>query len=344
MTVNTARRVSLARVLRIVVAVALLLALLPTFTQPDFFKALSAVNLPLVILALALSVASVASKAWRWGIVLRWRGIRLSPSYLLFSYFISMFFNNFLPSGMGGDAVRAYESARDTGRATESITAVILERGSGMLSLFAAGSLSLLIFPQRDLPLVVTLLVHGLFLGALIAIFLLWQDFTGKLLDLISARLGGGRIGLLWGKLVGVYQDFRSYRGQRRLLFDLMVQSLVTLVLTIASLYVLMLALDQTLPIGEFAAVIAVATAIDLIPISPNGLGVREGVYVFLLRPLGIEPPAALAFGLLIRLLVLVQALAGGLAFLWRGAHPQTLPVPSPIHSATAHSEEVPSS
>lgn len=325
MTIKITRRARWMRRLRLIVALLLLAVLLPTFAQPDFFKALSVVNLPLVGLALLLSVASVASKAWRWGIVLRWRGIILSPTYLLFSYFISMFFNNFLPSGMGGDAVRAYESARDTGRGKESITAVILERGSGMLSLFAAGSI--LALPQRDLPTGVHLLVHGLFIGSVLAVFLLWQDFTGKLLKAIGTRLGTGHIGSLWAKIISVYEDFRGYRNQYRLLFDLMLQSAVTLVLTIASLYALLAALGYSVPIGSFAAVIAVATAIDLVPISLNGLGVREGVYVFFLGLLGIPGAVAAAFAILIRLLVLIQALAGGLAFLWRGAHPQNFRV-----------------
>ena len=312
-------RTALVRLLRIGIAAALLIVLLPTFLQPDFFHALSTVDLPLAILSLLLSVASTASKAWRWGIVLRWRGIKVSGTYLLFSYFVGMFFNNFLPSGMGGDVVRAYESARDTGHGNASVTAVILERGSGMIALFGAGSL--LALPQRDLPIGVALLVYGLFIGSLVAVFLLWQNFTGCILYAIGARLGTGRIGRIWAKLVGVYEDFRGYRTQRHLLIDVMLQSMVTLTLTIASLYALLASLGVTVQVGGFAAVIAIATAIDVVPISLNGLGVREGVYVFFLGLLGIPGAIAAAFAILVRLIVLVQALIGGLAFLWRGAH-----------------------
>lgn len=321
---NQTNRAQFWRWLRIGIAVILLLLLLPTFLQPQFLEALRGVDIPLLALSFVLSVASVASKAWRWGIVLRWRGIKVSPQYLLLSYFISIFFNNFLPSGMGGDAVRAYESARDTGRAKESITAVILERGSGMLSLFAAGSLTLLIVPSHDLPLAVVLFVHGLFIGSIIGIALLWQDFTGSILAWIGSKLPGKLAGI-WSKITSVYEDFKGYRTQYRLLFDVMLQSMVTLILTIASLYALILSLGQNVPIGAFAAVIAIATAIDLIPISPNGLGVREGVYVFLLGNLGIPKAVGLAFGILIRLIVLVQALIGGVAFLMRGARAKPL-------------------
>src|SRR3954467_3418558 len=111
------------RYVRLAIGLALIAVLIPTLFTAEFWATLASVNVPLVILALLLSIASVASKAWRWGVVMRWRGIKLSPGYLLFSYFIGMFFNNFLPSGMGGDVVRAYEAARDTGRGAESVTA-----------------------------------------------------------------------------------------------------------------------------------------------------------------------------------------------------------------------------
>src|SRR5436190_1498804 len=104
------RSKTLWRYVRLAIGLALIVALIPTLATAEFWTTLASVNVPLVILALILSVASVVSKAWRWGIVMRWRGIHLSSGYLLFSYFIGMFFNNFLPSGLGGDAVRAYET------------------------------------------------------------------------------------------------------------------------------------------------------------------------------------------------------------------------------------------
>src|SRR5713226_5910123 len=106
--VTQSRSKRLWRYLRLAVGLALLVLLVPTLANPAFWSTLKSVNLLLVFLSLLLSITSVASKAWRWGIVMAWRGIRLSPGYLLFSYFIGMFFNNFLPSGMGGDVVRAY--------------------------------------------------------------------------------------------------------------------------------------------------------------------------------------------------------------------------------------------
>jgi glycosyltransferase 2 family protein len=308
------RSKQLWRTVRLAVGVICTLLLIPLIVDPKFRVALASVNVPLVILALILSVASVASKAWRWGVVMRWRGIALSPGYLLFSYFIGMFFNNFLPSGMGGDVVRAYEAARDTGKGAESVIAVVIERGSGMLAVFAAGSIGALLVP--DLPVGIALLAHALFLGSLIAIWALWLDLTGQILAAIGKRLPA-RLAGIWGKITRIYEEFRLYRREWRLMAEVMWQSIVTLALTLASVYTLLLAYNKPISFAEFAAVFSIITAIDVLPISLNGLGIREGTYVFFLGRI-VDPSVALGVALLVRLLVLVQAAMGGIAFVWR--------------------------
>jgi glycosyltransferase 2 family protein len=310
------------RYVRLAIGLILIVALIPTLATPDFWTTLASVNVPLVVLALILSIASVASKAWRWGIVMRWRGIHLSPGYLLISYFIGMFFNNFLPSGMGGDAVRAYEAARDTGRGAESVTAVLIERGSGMLAVFAAGSLFALTAPT--LPIGIALLVHALFVGSVVAIWALWLDETGRILTVTGSRLPA-RFAGIWSKIIRVYEEFRLYRHEWRLLAEVMAQSIITLILTLASVYTLLLAFDEPISFAAFAAFFAIATAVDVIPISLNGLGVREGAYVFFLGLIGVPRAVALGVALLVRLLVLIQAAMGGIAFVWRNLRGERL-------------------
>jgi len=331
---RSTNRINWWRYVRIVIACLLLGLLLKTqILKPEFFSALSTVRLPLVVVAFAFSVLSVVTKARRWAIILRARGMAASDRYLFVSYLVAMFFNNFLPSGMGGDAVRAVESARATGRGKEAVTAVILERGTGMITVFGCGSVLALF--QPNLPLQIGLLAHGLFIGTLLIFFLLWQDFTAGMLDWVSnqlvARFFDGRLVALWTKIISVYDEFRSYRNQWRLLGAVLLQSALTQVMTMVSLYALILAFDYQPPFGAFIAVSGIGTALDLLPISLNGLGVREGVYVYFLGLLTIPGPVAVAFALVNRLIVLIQAFIGGAAFLWRSARPAPLPtMPTP--------------
>jgi glycosyltransferase 2 family protein len=316
-TSNTTKSKSWWLYLRIVIGIVLIAALVPMLADPAFWTTLRSVNVPLVLLALVFDICSVTSKAWRWGIVMRSRGINRPISYLLSSYYVGMFFNNFLPSGMGGDFVRAYEMARETGKGKESVVSVIIERGSGMLAVFGAGSLFALTMTQAQLQLGVTLLAHGLFLGSLIAIAALWLDITGRILAAIGKRLPKRLMGM-WAKLTSVYEEFRSYRQQWGLLGSIMLQSLITLVFTLAAVYTLLLAFNVPVNFGEFAAIFSILTAIDIVPISLNGLGVRENAYVYFFGLISVNAAVALGVALLIRLLVLIQAAFGGITYLWR--------------------------
>src|SRR5690348_3297338 len=95
MNERTPRRVNWWRYVRIGVACVLLILLLPTILQQQFFSALANVRLLLVAVAFVFSVLSVVTKARRWGVILHARGMAFSNLYLFFSYLIGMFFNNF---------------------------------------------------------------------------------------------------------------------------------------------------------------------------------------------------------------------------------------------------------
>jgi len=71
----------------------------------------------------------------RWGILLRPQGVKAPFTQLFLYYFMAAFFNTFLPSTIGGDAVRAIESKKLTGEASTSVTVIIVERLSGMFAL-----------------------------------------------------------------------------------------------------------------------------------------------------------------------------------------------------------------
>jgi hypothetical protein len=82
----------------------------------------------------------------------------------------------------------------------------------------------------------------------------------------------------------------------------------------------LLLAFDQSVSFGAFAAAFAIVTAIDVIPLSLNGLGIREGSYIYFLSSLGVPTTVALGVAVLVRLTVTLLAVVGGVAFLWRSA------------------------
>ena len=85
--------------------------------------------------ALLLYLAMVLSSAVRWGVLLRAQHVRLPFSFLTQSFLVATFFNNFLPSNIGGDVIRITDTAPAAGSKTLATTVVLIDRGLGLLGL-----------------------------------------------------------------------------------------------------------------------------------------------------------------------------------------------------------------
>ena len=77
----------------------------------------------------------VLASAVRWGVLLRAQHVRLPYSFLTQSFLVATFFNNFLPSNIGGDVVRITDTAKAAGSKTLATTVVLIDRGIGLLGL-----------------------------------------------------------------------------------------------------------------------------------------------------------------------------------------------------------------
>ena len=81
----------------------------------------------LLVLAMALYGVIIAISIWRWKLLLHTQGYRATMGHLSASYLVATFFNNFLPSNIGGDVVRVRDSSQLTGSTTTSIAIIAIE-------------------------------------------------------------------------------------------------------------------------------------------------------------------------------------------------------------------------
>ena len=85
--------------------------------------------------ALVLYLAMILTSAWRWGLLLRAQGLVFPFRKLTSSFLVATFFNNFLPSNIGGDVIRIADTAPAARSKTLATTVVLLDRGIGLLGL-----------------------------------------------------------------------------------------------------------------------------------------------------------------------------------------------------------------
>ena len=261
-------------------------------------------------LACVLFVAGIVIRAYRWRALLR--GLDLHPPFrhLLELYFVGSFFNTFLPSGFGGDAVRILELAQGEQEAA-AVGTVLVDRMTGLLSSMALG---LLVLPFAvGLPGWLAWLYAGVSGGGLLAGFLLLE---GRLLRRLTARLPGALSLAGQGKLAQIYAAVTG-AGWGAIGGALALSTLFNGVnIVIHWLCARAVGIDVGLAFYFVATPLLSLTL--LLPISVGGLGARDGVAQVLFHAVGVSQSAALAMSLSVYLVTAASSAGGGLVYLVR--------------------------
>ncbi len=297
--------------LKVVVSGGLLAYLLSRIHPERFLQTFATAKYSYIGLAMLVYLVTQGFSAVRWTALARPLGIKTPFKAMLRYYLIGMFFNLFAPGTVGGDVSRVYYLVRDEemraqGHSVTTVHAtmsVLMDRAIGMVVLVWLGAAGLLLFPHYAVPhtarVATFLLSVGLLLGALIT------PLLRRLLPEDGHHL-----------LVKLRLMFRSYRTHWRALLEAALLSLVVHLIQ-AWMHVLMgRALDLNVPYSFAIIVYPLVGTFAAIPISLNGLGLREGGYIFLLAVIGIGNEKGIAFGLLLFLVVALDSLIGGLVFL----------------------------
>lgn len=277
-------------VLRIVVSAGLLIYLLAFQVDLEqVWQAMRQARWGYLIAALVLMVAGTALRAVRWQVLLQALDITVPLWRLVHLYFVGAFFNIFLPTGLGGDAVRMAELARFTRRVPEAIGATLVDRATGLWVLFVLALLALpfshALLPQGWLPVI------GI--GTLLGVVSGWIVMGTPLIPWLGSRV----------RLPGQDKLERFYRSVSQLGYPALARAcLVSLafdVLLIVFNVLIACSLGIEQPLGIFLLFTSIISFSLTLPISVGGLGVREQTYILLFGALGVSAAAATAMSLL---------------------------------------------
>lgn len=317
------------RWLKLVVSAALLAVLLTQLDLRAVQAALANVRWIGVWIALALFIAGVFIRSYRWQILLNALELRVPLRKLTSLYFVGSFFNTVLPTGFGGDVVKAAELAQSSGRGGEAAGTVVMDRVLGIVALLAMGMAALLVagdWVDRRITWGLGLLSVAL----LASLWLLRQRWLlSRLSDLIPSRWRAALLAFLRD----FYNGLRGYSG-RTLLAALAVSVLFNI--TWVAVNVVLgwsLGIDATL--AQYLVFVPLVSLSLLLP-SVGGLGVRELTYVGLFGLIGVAEEPAFALGILVYAITFVTGLIGGLIYLVQGVRTarrvQHEPTPSSEH------------
>lgn len=310
-----ARTGSLPTMLRAGVSLGLLLLLILWSDRNQLMTTLTSLQIPLFLLSLGMYLGLQVLCSYRWQQLLRAEEIQEAFPRILRLYFEGTFFNLFLPTGIGGDVVRGYRLSRSYAPSV-AYASIFVDRLIGFSVLLMVAAIALAVEPtaRQDpaLVLIVLLGLGGLTLGVGIAL-------DGRIATSLFVLLGRMRLHRLQGILEKFYQAVLQYRGHHQALVKAVILSLPVQGGLILIYYLLARAVGLQIPVEFFILFEPLVVLASMLPVSVAGLGVREGMAVYLLGKIGVAPAAALSVSLSFFLLMALGSLPGGAAYLLHG-------------------------
>ena len=311
------RGISRSTILKVVVTAALTAYVLWQAGIGDALATLRATEWRFVALAMCFAVLAMVLNVKRWQMMLEGQGGSISVLSLIRLYLIGMFFNNVLPSRIGGDIVRAYGASLLATSKTRSVAAVLMDRLVGAISVLILGVLALMVRPSMIPWQIGEMLVVALALALVALVALLYRAswFSGvkaRLLQIADVSIFGLRFR---SRLESALEAVRSYSRSPGLIARALTISMLANGLSIVNLYLYSQAVDAGVSLIEVAVVAPAVLAVGLLPLSINGIGTVELTFVLLFGAMGVEAPVALAVAILRRLVLLLLSLVGGLLY-----------------------------
>ena len=281
----------------------------------DVWNLIISIDIYLFVFTILLSIANTVVSAYRWRVLLNTKRINISLKNATVLYFIGSFFNNFLPTSFGGDAVRAYEFSKSSHNVEDTVTSVFMDRFIGVVTLIPIVLLAVLIGPEvirtNNILLSILLLVVVCFMSTLI---LFNKEIAKRLSFFIKPFLSNRWI----DKIRGFYDAIYSYKEYTRELKYSVLISFVYQAVNIFAIVLLALSLNLRIPIIYFFVFIPIITVVAMLPISINGFGVQDGSYIFLFNEIGVTAASALSMSILTHVLRLSCGLVGGAIYILR--------------------------
>lgn len=302
---------------RCLVSISLIWYLLSRVEFSAVFASIkSADPLWLVLSFITLGIGKILTSV-RWQLLLNAQGVSIRLISLIASVYIGQFFNSFLPTTVGGDAIRAYDTAVQSKQTTKSVISVFADRLIGVFALALLSVVALLVgyFSGQE----VSFYFLPVLLVFLFVSFGVVLVFNVRLASAADRLLNYLRLPKAARSLQEAFDSLQILKARPRVLFYAFLLSLLLQVNVILFYYFIGVSLDLGVSLLYFSIIVPVVLVVLLLPFSINGIGIREGIFVYLLTQLSVEPQDAIALSLISFGLMLTQGIIGGIIFAIRG-------------------------
>jgi uncharacterized protein (TIRG00374 family) len=306
-------------VLKLAVSIVLLALLFSWVDISALWQTARRASLPWLAVALGLYTINMIATSWRWYLLLEAQKVRIGKRSLFGSLLVAAFFNNFLPSNIGGDVIRISDTAKRAGSKTLATTIVLVDRGLGLMALVfvAAIGATVAVATQHGAMLIwPSWLWAGFLAGVAVAGPAIFapEAFSRLLrpLTIFHAEWVEKRI----EKLTHALGRFRDSPGPVLACFGAAIFVQATMVVFY---FAVAYALRLNVALWDLSVIVPISFVVQMLPISFGGFGVREAAFSIYFIGIGQPKEAAIAMSLIAQALIMLFSLTGAAVYVSRG-------------------------
>ena len=314
--------------LRVIITLLLFALLFKSLSWSTLLAAIAHADHVFILLSFPVGALGLLVSAYQWQCLLRGEQIRAGLLKLVKLYLIGTGFSHFLPTGMGGDVVKAFYVGRDSDNYAGSASAVVMTRLTGFFGMQLVAFSALILWHayfHRELILwaVLLSLVVGGMLGGVVLL-------AAVLPRMVKKSWTRNRV------LAGVIPVGNALIGTMKrplLLASATLIGVVFWLLSALNYYVYAQALRIDVPFYFYLVAIPVASLVAFLPVTINGFGLRESAFVYIFATMHVSAASSLLLALLMDVQVLFFGAIGGFLYLTMRRDDRTVTLQKPGRS-----------
>jgi glycosyltransferase 2 family protein len=306
--------------IKVAVSIVLLAILFSKIDTARLWMTAKRASIVWLAAALGIYFANVLGSIWRWRLLLEAQDVEVPVGTLLGSFLVALFFNNFLPSNIGGDVIRIRDTARPAGSKTLATIVVLTDRVIGLMGLVLVAALGATLAGgaagHGPAPIWSTWLwACFLIATALSAPVVLSPDGVGRVLQPLTVfhpEWVGGRI-------EHVTTALARFRERPAALASCFGGAVFVQAAAVTFYVAVAYALRIDITPWDLAVIVPISFIVQMLPVSVNGFGVREATFSFYFTRVGLPIESALLVSLVGTALIMLFSLTGAAVYVGRG-------------------------
>lgn len=302
------------------VSLVLLAVLFSNIDTAQLWASARNASLSWLVIAMFVYTLNMIASALRWHLLLDAQRVEIRRRVLFGSLLVAGFFNNFLPSNIGGDVIRIRDTASVARSKTLAATVVLVDRGLGLLALVLIAAFGATIAGTLHgagaSPIWPSWLWATFFLGTAVAAPAVYAPGgVGKLLKPLTVI----NPGWVSERIEAMTATLARFRERPTAVLGCFSGAIIVQVLVVLFYVAVARALAVPINAWDLAVIVPLSLVVQMLPISLNGFGVREATFSLYFTRIGLPNASGVLLSLVAAAMMMIFSLTGAAVYVSRG-------------------------